>query len=77
MVVNDTKNYKKMKNKSLFSIEKNIAKWEKTSYYHYKKLFSIRKSTSISKRNNLENSFDENRLKLSVRMFLEEAILKN
>ena len=37
-VVEDTKIYQKMKNKSLLSIEKNMIKWRKTPYYHYKKL---------------------------------------
>ena len=36
MVVNDTKVYQKMKNKSLLIVEKNI-KWENMSYYNYKK----------------------------------------
>ena len=36
MVVNDTKVYQKMKNKSLLTVEKNI-KWENMSYYNYKK----------------------------------------
>ena len=34
----DTKIYQKMKNKSLFSIEKNMIKWGKTPCYNYKKL---------------------------------------
>ena len=38
MVVKDTKIYQKMKNKSLLDIEKNVIKWEKTSYCNYKKL---------------------------------------
>ena len=38
MVVNETKMYQNMKNKSLWSIEKNIIKQEKTPYYNYKKL---------------------------------------
>ena len=38
---------------------------------NHKKLFSFKKSTSILKNNDLENYFDE------VRMFLEDAILKN
>ena len=33
MVINDTKISQKMKNRSCLSIEKNIIKWEKTSYY--------------------------------------------
>ena len=39
----NTKIYKKMKHKSLLTIE-NIIKREKTPYYNYKKLFSFRKS---------------------------------
>ena len=38
MVVNDTKIYQDIKNKSLSSIEKNVIKWKKTSYYGYTKL---------------------------------------
>ena len=38
MVVNDTKIYQKMENKSLMTIEKNVLKWVKTPYYNYKKL---------------------------------------
>ena len=38
IVVNDTKIYQKMKNKSLLSIEKNVTKWEKVPHYNYKKL---------------------------------------
>ena len=37
MVVNDTKIYQGMINKSLLGIEKNIIKQEKTPYYNYKK----------------------------------------
>ena len=37
MVMNDTKIYQKIKNKSLLSIEKNIVKSEKTRYYDYNK----------------------------------------
>ena len=36
MVKKDTKIYQNMKNKSLFSVEKNM-KWEKTPFYSYKK----------------------------------------
>ena len=36
MVVNDTKVYQNMKNKSLLTVEKNI-KWENMPYYNYKK----------------------------------------
>ena len=39
MVVNYTKIYEKMKNKSLLSIEKNIVKLEKKLYYDCKKIF--------------------------------------
>ena len=42
MVVNITKIFQKMKNKSLLSllsIEKNIIEREKTLYYNYKKVF--------------------------------------
>ena len=59
MVMNDTKIYHKMKNKSLLSIEKNIIKWEEMPYYNYKKLYSFRKSTIILKSNDLKSSFDE------------------
>ena len=45
MVVNDTKIYQKMENKSLFSIEKKYCKMRKASYYNYFKLISFRKST--------------------------------
>ena len=38
IVMNDTKMYQKMKNKSLLSMEKNIMKQEKMSYYNYKEL---------------------------------------
>ena len=38
MVVNETKIFQKMKNKSLLSIEKNILKYEKNLCYNYKKL---------------------------------------
>ena len=38
VVVNDTKIYQKMKNKSLLSKEKIFIKSEKTPYYNYKKL---------------------------------------
>ena len=37
MVVNDTKIYQGMINKSLLGIEKNIIKQEKTPYFNYKK----------------------------------------
>ena len=33
--------YQKMENKSWLNLEKNIIKWEKMSYYNYKKLFSF------------------------------------
>ena len=36
MVLNDTKIYQKMKNKSVLSIETNIINREKMSYYNYK-----------------------------------------
>ena len=39
MVVNYTKIYEKMKNKSFLSIEKNIVKLEKKLYYDCKKIF--------------------------------------
>ena len=42
-VVKETKISQEMTNKSSLSIEKNIRKWEKTSYYNYKKPFSFRK----------------------------------
>ena len=38
MVVNDTKIYQNIKNKSSLSIAENIVKWEKKPYYNYKKL---------------------------------------
>ena len=38
MVAKDTKISQKIKNKSLFNVEKNIIKWEKKPYYNYKKL---------------------------------------
>ena len=38
IVMNDTKIYQKMKNKSLLSMEKNIMKQEKMPYYNYKEL---------------------------------------
>ena len=43
MVMNDTKIYQKIKNKSLLSIEKNIVKSEKTHYYDYKKQLFFKK----------------------------------
>ena len=39
MLLNDSKIYQKMKNKSLLSIERNLIKWKKMPYYNYKKLF--------------------------------------
>ena len=42
MVMNDTKIYKKMKNKILLSREKISITGEKTSYYNYKKLFNLK-----------------------------------
>ena len=39
MVVNVRKISQKMKNKSLFSIEKNITELKKMLYYNYKKIF--------------------------------------
>ena len=42
MVMNDTKIYKKMKNKILLSIEKISIKGEKTPYYNYKELFNLK-----------------------------------
>ena len=42
MVVKDIKIYRKMKNKSLLSIEKIITKWEKMPYYNHKKLISFK-----------------------------------
>ena len=51
MVMNDTKAYQKMRNKSLLSIEKIMIKRKKTPYYNYKKLFPFRKSTIILKSN--------------------------
>ena len=38
MIVNDTKIYPEIENKSLLNIGKNIIKWEKILYYTYKKL---------------------------------------
>ena len=38
IVMNNTKIYQKMKNKSLLSMEKNIMKQEKMPYYNYKEL---------------------------------------
>ena len=35
MVVNNTRIYQKMKNKSLLSIEKDIIKWEKAPHCNY------------------------------------------
>ena len=52
MVVNDTKIFQKMENKSLLSIEENMKKLGKTFYYDYNDFFSV----DI---NNLESSFDE------------------
>ena len=43
MVMNDTKIYQKIKNKSLLSIEKNIVKSEKTHYYDYNKQLFFKK----------------------------------
>ena len=43
MTVNVTKISRKLKNKSLLSIEKNIIEWEKTLYHNYKKIFWFRK----------------------------------
>ena len=40
-----------MKSKRLLSIEKYIINEKKTPYYNYKKLFSIRKSTTVLKSN--------------------------
>ena len=37
MVMNVTKIFQKIKNKSFLSIEKNITEWEKMSFYNYKK----------------------------------------
>ena len=42
IVANNVKIYKNMKNKGLFSIEKNIMKWEKTSH-NYKTLLFFKK----------------------------------
>ena len=39
MVVNITTIFKKRKNKSLLSIEKNIIEFEKMSYYNHKNVF--------------------------------------
>ena len=46
MSVIDTKIFQKMKYKGWLSIERNI-KWERAPYHNYKKLFCIKKSTSI------------------------------
>ena len=46
----------------------------KTTYYNYKKLFSFRKPTIISRSNALVSSFDEEQNK--TKLFFEEAILK-
>ena len=43
MIVSVTKISRKLKNKSLLSIEKNVIEWEKTLYYNYKKIFWFRK----------------------------------
>ena len=43
MVVNVSNIFQKMKNKSLFSIEKNIKEWEIRLYYSYKTVFQFRK----------------------------------
>ena len=42
MVVNETKIYQKMKNKSLLSIKKNIIKLAKMPYHNYKKLLFLK-----------------------------------
>ena len=47
MVVSDTKNSQKIKNKSWLSIEKNITKREKTPCFNYKKLFSFGKILGV------------------------------
>ena len=52
-----------MKSKSFLKAEKNIIKSGKTSYYNYQDLFSFRKSTSFSKSNKLENSFEVEEIK--------------
>ena len=59
MVVNDTKSYQKIENKSLLSIGKNIIKLEKMPYYNCKKLFPY---PIILKSNDLEYSFDEEQI---------------
>ena len=43
MVVNVSNIFQKMKNKSLFSIEKNIKEWEIRLYYSYKTVFQFQK----------------------------------
>ena len=62
MVVKDTKISQKIKNKSLFNVEKNIIKWEKKPYYNYKKLLFQEIATEKS-------LLIENKLKLNVRIF--------
>ena len=42
VLVKDTNISHKMESKSCMSVEKNCIKWEKTSCYNYKKLFSFR-----------------------------------
>ena len=81
MVMNDTKIYQNMKNKSFLSIEKNMIKWEKTPCYNLKKLFLFKKSTSILKRNVLKRCFDEKQIKAKYRDILwgnnfEKSIFK-
>ena len=64
IVVNNTKNFEKMKNKSLLSIEKNIMKWENTFYYNYKKLLLFLEKVIIYK-----ILLVKNRLKLNIKIF--------
>ena len=63
MVMNDTKIYQKIKNKSLLSIEKNIVKSEKTHYYDYKKQLFFKKVMTWKK------SFDGEQIKAKYQFY--------
>ena len=69
MVINNTKIYQKIKNKSLLSIEKNIVKSEKTRCYDYKKELFFKKvmtwkSFLMENRSKLNISFKKSILEL-------------